>query len=68
MHLIIDKEKVIKKYLMSNPEILDVKFTEYYVDILTCEPRNEGIGSPWWRHYGSIDSLYKTASIDTENQ
>lgn len=58
------RKEVIREFLLKRLEYQDVKFTPYYVDVLTTEPRGDGGSAPWWKHLGTINSVYMTLNVD----
>lgn len=58
------RKQVIREFLLKRLDYQDVKFTPYYVDVLTTESKGDGGGNPWWKHLGTINSVYMTLSVD----
>lgn len=59
------RKEVIREFLLKRPEYKNVRFTPFYVDVLTTEPRGDGGGQiPWWKHLGTIYSVYMTLSVE----
>ena len=55
-----DKKAVVLKYLFDKPEIETVRFHSNHneVHVLTHAQRGDGGEVPWWKHLGTIETVY----------